>query len=177
MIHWFSPNRQEASARRDTRTPWPQSGPKWTRRAPPYTVDATGLVRSHAHHWSMCGYIAEHHPMLKSSNTRRSGSLPGCCASPRTTVDMRQRLVPPLIRGAAASRSGVSLQGAWKQHVVIVATALGVNGDHVARLLLGHFLDKVTDFVEPLPAAKRHIDEHEEGLKCEWRHSRFRTSN
>ena len=34
MIHWFSPNRQEASARRDTRTPWPQSGPKWTRRAP-----------------------------------------------------------------------------------------------------------------------------------------------
>ena len=34
MIHWFSPNRQEASARGDTRTPWPQSGPKWTRRAP-----------------------------------------------------------------------------------------------------------------------------------------------
>ena len=32
--HWFRPNRQEASARRDMRTPWPQSGPKWTRRAP-----------------------------------------------------------------------------------------------------------------------------------------------
>ena len=95
MIHWFSPNRQEASARRDTRTPWPQSGPKWTRRSPvehPYWVDATGFVRSHAHHWSMCGYIAEHAPMLKSSNTRRSGSLPGCCASPTTTVDMRQRV-------------------------------------------------------------------------------------
>ena len=58
----------------------------------PYRVDATGLVRRHAHHWSMCGYIAEHAPMLKSSNTRRSGSLPGCCASPRTTVDMRQRV-------------------------------------------------------------------------------------
>ena len=34
MIHWFSPNRQEASARRDTRTPWPPSGPKRTRREP-----------------------------------------------------------------------------------------------------------------------------------------------
>ena len=55
-------------------------------------MDATGLVRSHAHHWSMCGCIAEHAPMLKSSNTRRSGSLPGCCASPTTTVDMRQRV-------------------------------------------------------------------------------------
>ena len=67
---------------------WAQNGPV----EHPYRVDATGLVRSHAHHWSMCGYIAEHAPMLKSSNTRRSGSLPGCCASPRTTVDMRQRV-------------------------------------------------------------------------------------
>ena len=26
-------------------------------------MDATGFVRSHAHHWSMCGYIAEHAPI------------------------------------------------------------------------------------------------------------------